>query len=781
MNTELVPSRAALTYALIGALVVCRLAAAAPPADQDIQEVVVTAEKRDSTVQKTPFSVTAISGAELQAAGVSDMLTVAQEVPGISFKTAGPGQTEFEIRGLTSTGGESPTVGFYLDDVALTPAAMAQNGKTVIDPSLFDLSRVEVLRGPQGTLYGSSSMGGTIKLVTNQPDPHAFASNFEGTGSGTESGGGFNHSENLMVNLPLVQDVAALRIVATDKNLAGWIDRDVLHAFPAEVDESNARGNVAAAPVSHQFSESNWETLRAGRAQLLVTPVDHLSITGGVMYQGLNQGAPNTIDSPPLTETHYQPFNVAEPFSDTFNLYTLTVKYSADSFQIVSASADWNRRQDQTQDISEAMQDFIGSFFGPAVAFPYSATALSGEPGCGATGASLCYGLGPGTISEDDYTHQVSEELRVASTGDGPFQWLGGGYYAGYGATSHVYSFYPETPNYGFLYDFGTNNLADNHRKIYIAQYALFGEVSYLLPDHLKATVGARYYDYHSDSITSVSGVSANGTSAPLYGLAKNSGVSPKLDLAYVPNDDTTLYATASKGFRPGGPNSPIPVPPCAAPAPTSYAPDSVWNYELGEKLRFAESRVTVNGDVYYIDWSNVQQEVSTACGFNYTANAGRATVYGAELEVSAVLVPGFVLSQNMGYTHATNSTTVPLAGVIAGQRLLDVPEVTANTTLSYKQPLDSTRSLVARINNSYVDSIQDITFARNTLPAYDLVNLRLGLEGDRWSAFLFTDNLTNKLALLGDTNALSANVPIFNRITTNQPRTIGADLTYRF
>jgi outer membrane receptor protein involved in Fe transport len=222
-------------------------------------------------------------------------------------------------------------------------------------------------------------------------------------------------------------------------------------------------------------------------------------------------------------------------------------------------------------------------------------------------------------------------------------------------------------------------------------------------------------------------------------------------------------------------------VPPCAAPAPTSYAPDSVWNYELGEKLRFAESRVTVNGDVYYIDWSNVQQEVSTACGFNYTANAGRATVYGAELEVSAVLVPGFVLSQNMGYTHATNSTTVPLAGVIAGQRLLDVPEVTANTTLSYKQPLDSTRSLVARINNSYVDSIQDITFARNTLPAYDLVNLRLGLEGDRWSAFLFTDNLTNKLALLGDTNALSANVPIFNRITTNQPRTIGADLTYRF
>src|SRR5579859_685963 len=136
---------------------------AAGAADEALQEIVVTAEKRESTVQKTPISITAISGAELQAQGISDMLSVAQQVPGISFKTSGPGQTEFEMRGLTSTGGESPTVGFYLDDAVLTPAAMAQNGKTVIDPTLFDLNRVEILRGPQGTLYGAGSMGGTVK------------------------------------------------------------------------------------------------------------------------------------------------------------------------------------------------------------------------------------------------------------------------------------------------------------------------------------------------------------------------------------------------------------------------------------------------------------------------------------------------------------------------------------------------------------------------------------------------------------------------------------------
>src|SRR6202451_3146169 len=256
---------------------------------QELTEIVVTAEKRESTVQKTPISMTAISGADLQAEGLSDMTSVAQQVPGISFKTSGPGQTEFEMRGLTSTGGESPTVGFYLDDAVLTPAAMAQNGKTVIDPSLFDLNRGEVLRGPQGTLYGAGSMGGTIKLVTNQPDPHAFATNVEVIGSGTTGGGGFNHTENVMVNIPLVQDVVALRLVGTDKYIDGWIDRKVLSPFPAEVDNSAARGDVAGAPVSADYEHSNWERLRSGRATLLIQPTDRLSITVGYMHQSLTQ------------------------------------------------------------------------------------------------------------------------------------------------------------------------------------------------------------------------------------------------------------------------------------------------------------------------------------------------------------------------------------------------------------------------------------------------------------------------------------------------------------
>jgi outer membrane receptor protein involved in Fe transport len=745
----------------------------APPSEE-LQEIVVTAEKRESTVQKTPISITAISGADLQAQGLSDMTSVAQQVPGVSFKTSGPGQTEFEMRGLTSTGGESPTVGFYLDDAVLTPAAMAQNGKTVIDPSLFDLNRVEVLRGPQGTLYGAGSMGGTIKLVSNQPDPKAFAANVEVIGSGTTSGGGFNHTENVMLNIPLMQDVAALRLVGTDKYIDGWIDRKVLNPFPPEVNGSTARGDVAGAPVAQDFRHSNTEHLQAGRAMLLIQPTDRLSVTLGFMHQSLTQDGPNTIDSPPLNETHYQPFDVSEPFEDKFNLYTLTGKFNFDSFQLVSASAYWDRQQNQTQDISEAMQDYIGGFFGPPAAFPYSSTATVTE------GGSTFFGLGAGSITEDDYTRQFSEELRLASTGPGPLQWLVGGYYSSFGATSHVFSFYPDT-NDGFNANFGTTNLADNHRKVDIDQYAAFGEVSYILPDNLKASLGARYYQYHSNSVTSVSGVSANGTSDPLFGLAQNSGVTPKVDLAYIPDNNTTVYGTVSKGFRPGGPNSPIPVPPCASAAPTQFGPDSVWNYELGEKLRFFDSRISVNGAIYYEDWTNVQQQVAPSCGFKFTANAGKAKVYGAELELAVVLMPGLVLSQNAGYTHATNSTTLPAAGVVAGQRLLDVPEVTANTALSFKQPLANDMNFVSRLTNSYVSGIQDITFTRNSLPAYDLVGLRAGVETGRWSAFLFADNLTNKMALLSDTGALSANISILNRVATNQPRTIGVDLNIKF
>ena len=733
-------------------------AAPAASAAEDVTTIVITAEKRPSTVQKTPVSITVMTGDELQARGLTDFRSAAQQTPGISFKTSGPGQTEYEMRGLTSTGGESPTVGFYLDDIALTPPAMSQNGKVVIDPTLYDLQRVEVLRGPQGTLYGAGSMGGTIKLITNQPNLSTFSGSVEGIASGTQ-GGGFGHTENAMLNVPLVKQVVALRMVLTDKTIAGWVARDVVSPFPLEINNSTARGDVAAAPVLRKYEGSNWERLRSARALLLVEPSDRLSITGSALYQRITQGAPNTIDVPPGNEAHYQPFDVAEPFGDRYALGGLDVKYDFDNFELVSTTAHWQRKQGQTQDISESMQDYIGGFFGPAADFPFSTAAG---------------GLGAGSITENDDTHQTSEELRLVSTSDGPFQWLVGAYYSNFNATSHVFSYYD-----GFTALFGTNNLADNHRELTMTQKAIFSEVSYQWATQFRTTLGLRWYSYKSESATSVSGVSANGTSDALFGKASNSGFTPKLNFAYTPSRDLTVYATVAKGFRPGGPNSPIPAP-CPV-APTQFGPDSVISYEVGEKARLFDSNLTVNGAVFAQDWNGVQQQVAPGCGYKYTANAGKAQSYGAELELGLVVAPGLVLSQSGAWTHAVNTTTTPSAGVVAGQRLLDVPIWTASTALTYRHAISNDLQLVVRASNSFVGSSQDLTYARNTLPSYDLVDARIGMEGDRWTATLFVDNLTNRKALYSNTGALSANVQIFNRAATVQPRTFGTDLTFKF
>ena len=495
------------------------------------------------------------------------------------------------------------------------------------------------------------------------------------------------------------------------------------------------------------------------RVQLLADVTDKLTITPSFFTQTITQGGPNTIDVPPGTEAHYQPYDVAEPFSDTFNMGSLSVNYDLGFADVTSATAYWDRDQFQTQDISEAMQDYIGSFFGPAADFPYST-------------------FGAGTISEEDKSNQWSEEIRVASKGSGPLQWLVGGFYSSFEATSHVFSYYPVGGGFDEL--FGTTNLADNHRAIQLDQTAAFGEATYAFTDQLKATAGLRWFSYDSHAVTQVSGVSANGTSAPLTSIAANTGVTPKFDITYQPTGDLNLYFTAAEGFRPGGPNSPIPSPPCPS-APTSFGPDNVWSYELGEKARFMDQRVVVNGDVYFENWSGVQQQIAPACGFKYTTNAGTAHVTGAELEVFLKITDEITLSQNLGYTHAVIATAAPGSGLLVGQRLQDVPDLTANTTLEFDHPISDRYTLFARINNTYVGSMQDVTFGLNTLPAYDLVDLRGGLKTGPWKATLFISNATNKIAYLADTGALSANVPIFNRVAVTQPRTYGVDLTYKY
>jgi outer membrane receptor protein involved in Fe transport len=268
--------------------------------------------------------------------------------------------------------------------------------------------------------------------------------------------------------------------------------------------------------------------------------------------------------------------------------------------------------------------------------------------------------------------------------------------------------------------------------------------------------------------------------------------VNPKFNLSYQLNVDTLLYGTVAKGFRPGGGNAPVPTSgpvSCGSDlaalglsaSPLQYNPDSLWSYEAGEKAKLFGSRVSVNSAVYYEDWSNVQQNVVLGCGYHFYTNAGRAGVYGAETEISAQLSQGLTLTETASYTHATLSEAVPTIGAPKGQPLVDVPNWLESTAINYKRPIFSNVSLVARFSEDYVGPSYDEAFAFDHLPGYDIMRIRAGVAGDTWTTEIFVDNLGNKHAQIADTNSYIVNLPDLNRVATNQPRTIGIDMRYRF
>jgi iron complex outermembrane receptor protein len=731
-----------------------------------LQEVVVTAERREGTVQSTPLSISAYSGAELEQEGINSISELGSETPGVSEKNSGPGQTEYEMRGVSSAGGTSPTVGFYLDDVSLTPPVQALLGKVVVDPSLYDLNRVEVLRGPQGTLYGSGSMGGTIRLITNQPQLETFDASAKIMGSYTDGGSG-NYAANAMVNIPLAETLA-LRLVASSSYTSGWIDRVVLNPFPEETDGGFTRGNVLAAPVEKVYDNVNWERIEGMRGSLLWQPVEGLNIAPTVFYQRIAQGGPNYVDEPPGIdyEAHYQPFDLAEPYSDNFGLYTLPITYDLSEVEIKSISALYHRNSLLDQDSSEIAQDFIVALLsGPGSPFPSTLSMAA---------------AGPLSSFENDDTTQFTQEVRLSSRGSGPFQWVVGGFYENYTAWTNINSSEVQgaaaslltanlgAPSYFYLYFKNT-----------LKQYAGFGEASYRLGD-FRLTAGVRYYSYQGNEDEIQGGGLISGPGPPILFVLpnENSGANPKVNLAYEPTHVLTLYAQAAKGFRPGGVNNP---PPVTCPSyDLQYGPDSVWSYEGGEKLRSSDGRFMLNAAAYYEDWMGIQQAVTLKCGVQITANAGTAHIYGGELEAIVVPVSGLKFSTALGYSHARISSVEPGASFTVGDRIQSVPDWTDTTAIEYTHNLDNNLDLVLRASNVYVGTQTDVSWQLNTLPARNLVNLRAGvITGHNLSGFIFADNVTNHRTYLSDPEEIFTFVPALNRATTNQPRTIGVELSY--
>jgi outer membrane receptor protein involved in Fe transport len=761
-----------------------------------LTEVVVTAEKRLSTVQNTPESITALSGESLQAAGVPSLATLAQGTPGVSLKSEGPSQTEIEMRGMTSSGGNSATVGFYLDDIPLTGPASAQNGHVVIDPDLYDLNRIEILRGPQGTLFGSGSMGGTVRLITNQPNLSQLQSTAQSVLSGTD-GAGFNHNDNLMVNVPIIDDTLAIRVVGSEDYTSGWIDRIVADPFPlvSGNPDGTVRGDVQNAPVEKQYPGSNAYQIYAARITVLWKPTESLSVTPSYVHEASSQSGISAYDSVPGTETHYQPFNIAEPLTDSLTAYSLNVNYSSPRFDVTSSTARWTRNSTQVEEASEAFNNPL-----EAIAYNYN-YAL---PNPGYYGPR---GTGPEHGIEIDPSNQFSEELRLTSKGDGSLSWVTGLYYSRFYS---LWTFDGTTPNYSAYMDLGTlarattPNWFDAYSPTTLKQYAAFGDATYALTDELKVDVGARvnHYDYRFSSCISGWG-SANGAATPsCSGLIPLSSTSfnPKFNLSYTLSPDLMAYATVSSGFRPGGGNAAYPTTGSAWAAafqeqnytrgkwPSTYEPDAVWSYELGEKARMLDRRLTLNASIYYEDWRHVQLEAYPN-DWALNINGNRASIYGADIDVLAELGAGFQLEVAAGYLHEWLDGG-PHWVIAPTHKMPEVAPKSGTLALNYFKPLSGSYTFTARLENSYTGPRYSIFFSNpyeftgtyNQLPGYDLVNVRTGVKfRDTWSATFFVNNVLNKHAQLESMFTENEPQPDFTRIETNQPLTAGVDLTYRF
>lgn len=748
-----------------------------------LTEVVVTAEKRKSTIQETAISITAMSSDEMQQKGISSVEQIVQAVPGVSMRSSGPGQTEIEMRGIAASGGSAPTVGFYLDDYPLPPSVSSLLGKSVVSPDMYDLSRAEVLRGPQGTLWGSGSMGGTVRMITNAPQLNQFSGTGEVDGSYTNGGNVPNGKANLELNIPLVQDFAALRVVLSDKYNSGWISEIIENPFPMENNNGCTpnpsfvgcnRGDVLTGHVVKDNKDVNWEHTSGGRAELLVQPTENLKILTMAMVQYTFQGGENTADDPPglSYEAHYAPADVREPYSDKWQLYGNTITYDFHFAQLTAATSYFNRTSINYQDTSEADQNFYlqPAYFTQTDQFNYNKNP----------------------------THQFSEEVRLASEGDGRLNWIGGLYYNNLYNSLITGVVTPE------LCALSTGGCAANPQGIqfygvepyYLNSAAVFGQVSYKILPKLTATLGLRQYDFRVYQQYAEQGFFAPTGNANVYRFSnheKATGDTPKVGLSYQPNKNLNLYGSFSEGIRPGGNNVPVPVQGavnCLSSlqllgintSPLSYGPDKVDSYELGEKALLNDGRLRIDGDVFYNRWNNVQALILLQCGDNYTGNPGNAKTYGPELEMAFKATPNWTFEASGSFVRAYFFSVVPNTGLQPGQPVLNVPKYDESTSVSYEKSIGSDVDVRGEVTNMYIGPTVDEAFSYVNLEPYDLVNARVAIDRGAFSYSLYVNNLTDKRAEISSNNTiLTVSMPDLIRFTTNQPRTIGFNVSTSF
>jgi outer membrane receptor protein involved in Fe transport len=716
-----------------------------------LEEVVVTAEKRSERLLDVPLSIVALTAADLQNSGAVTLQDIGRQVPGLSIVTLAPGQNTLIIRGISSTGGTAPTVGFYIDD---TPMSVANHLRGETDPVLFDLDRVEVLRGPQGTLYGASSEGGTVRYITKQPNVESFEAAAKQTFSYTENGGP-NYEVDGMLNIP-VSSTVAVRGSAVYRNYDGYIDR-----YPVALNDINGVG------VGPRTKNVNTEQTTAANLAVAFKPIDELVITPSIMYQRILLGGAFAIDVPPGSfDNPIQTRDTDEPSVMKFTLISLPVHATLGPVSLVSSTAYNDGQYDSAEDNSKANYYYLG---------PAPQTYIY-----------------PGAYVTTQKTRVFTEELRASAT-VGRVDGLIGAYY------SHERDFsYGDWPiSAGYNAAFGTPFGAEpfffaGGSWTTLTQLAAFGQLNIHITDKLEAILGERAFHLKQPNSATYTGFYNGGTSTA-SGDPKEHGNTPRFGLSYHVTPDAMVYANASKGFRPG--NSVfLPQDICAADLatlglsspPSSYTSDSIWDYEIGEKFISQPMRLSVDTALFYIDWKNLQQTVHLpVCSFNFTGNFGAAVSKGVEFQVQYGITEALKVTAGGAFTQAELTQVVAGTQGNVGDALQNVPKWTGNVSLEYRTQIRPTISGFARFDvnaSSRQFNNFDPTSNYYATAGYALANFRIGTDSSKdWQGSFFIDNLLDRHAETGLRTASGIDLPMTRAVSMNRPRTIGLDIRRNF
>jgi outer membrane receptor protein involved in Fe transport len=667
---------------------------ATPAATTQLQEVVVTANRSGAqSVQNVAIPISVVDPTLADRSGLGNLSDLAKFSPSLTIIQGAPGFNQISMLGLTSMPyrtsdtSDRSLVAVYLDD---TPISV--QGQTP-DLRVYDLERVEILRGPQGTLYGDSSMAGTVRYITAKPSSTSSFGTLEITGADTEHGAP-SYSIRGMFNTPIVDDKLGFRATFYDGQDGGYINNIGLR------DKKDANLNDSI----------------QGRAALRWTPDSTLTVDFAATFEQSHAYGLNDAESG--LPKYEMDTNSPEGTRDSLQLYQLNIDKDLGFADLISSTSyTWRRiGYNQSDDYT------IGYYFANYYGLP---NALYNAP---AKFNLATNDLIPAEHYEiDNKIHDVTQEFRLVSKDGGPIKWTVGAYYEGqrrnlyqdiptpgFDTSSYTAGFYELAT--GQPYNSKTTDGAFNPNDIFSGlqnendeQFALFTDDTWHATKKLDLTAGVRYFNYNESYYLYEGGVYGAIDHVPLTENAKEkaSGFNPRFNASYHVDQDLMVYAEAAKGFRYGGANQPTPIATPAesagpvpnrclydlnqyglSTAPLTFGPDHLWDYTVGEKAKLANGRMTFNADAYYIDWSDVQTRLLLNCSYFFTESAGSIHSKGVEAETTFKITPALTISGSIGYNDSHAADNIPTVGAFIGDQAPYSPNWIASTYVFYDKPV---------------------------------------------------------------------------------------------